>query len=69
MGKREYVIEDWNGGAVYWLISYDRDGTRWTPHIHEAALLFQKEAELLLMTHCRGMAGACACKLSEACRV
>ena len=65
MGKREYVVEDWNGGVVRWLMEYDRDGTVWTLDIHEAKLLMEKEAQLLLMTHCRNYPGAVMCKLSE----
>lgn len=65
MGKREYVVEDWNDGAVHWLMAYDRNGTVWTPDINEAKLLTEKEAELLLMTHCRNNPGAVMCKLSE----
>lgn len=69
MGKREYVVEDWNGGALHWLMGYDRNGTIWTSHICEAKLLFEKEAQMLLMTHCKDMGGACMCKLSEVCHV
>lgn len=65
MVKWGYVVEDWDGGAVHWLAGYDRNGTIWTPHIHEAQLLTEKEAQLLLMTHCRGNPGAAYCKLSE----
>lgn len=68
VGKREFIIEDWDGGAVHWLMGYDRSGTCWTPHLYEAKLLYAKEAQLLLMTHCRNNPGAVACKLSEVCR-